>query len=61
MECRLITVKIETVSDAFSGRTRAEVARILRHVANRLAEDVDDPPFYLRDCNDHRVGIVTIK
>ena len=61
MNCRLITLKIETVNAAFENHIRVEIARILREVASRLEDDVDSPPFYLRDSNGNLVGELTIK
>jgi len=61
MKCRLFTVKMETVNAAFTDCPQGEIARILRDVAERIERDGDNPPFYLRDINGNRVGVVTTK
>jgi hypothetical protein len=56
-----ISIKIKTENDAFAGRERYEVARILRVAADRIENDVADFPIALADSNGNTVGEVTVK
>ncbi len=53
----MLTLRID--NDAFQdGNVRAEIARILTDVAQRIA-DGTDPPLLLRDINGNHVGEIT--
>jgi hypothetical protein len=51
-----ITIKINTVNAAFEGDPEAEVARILKDAANKIARGNTD--FNLLDLNGNKVGTV---
>lgn len=54
-----ITIRIETGNDAFSDSPTAEIARILRKLADDFERD-GLPPGVLRDINGNSVGTLEI-
>lgn len=57
----MLTIKIKTGNDAFQYDPRPELARILRELADRVAEDRDrEWKTNLLDCNGNTVGTATL-
>lgn len=61
----MVTIKIKTDNAAFEGRTRAELAEILRKLADNLDYGefplADDVKFPAIDHNGNTVGYLTVK
>jgi hypothetical protein len=53
------TLLINTDNDAFADDKAAEIARILRELSEKVAEDGPDRLIRLKDANGARVGFAT--
>ena len=56
-----MTITIKTTNAAFEDNETFEIARILRHLADRAESGFTLSGQLVRDCNGNSVGVVIIK